>query len=92
MIKKIPNSGGLLASFTLHPASVEPAESGNPAVKVGQVAGQVESWVHDVLQACLNQPRTSAEIQRITGIRHRETFQCNDLDRLLSEEILERTF
>ena len=57
----------------------------------GQVTGQVETWIHDVLQACLNQPCTSAEIQKVTGIRHRETFQRNYLDRLLSEQILERT-
>jgi len=57
----------------------------------GQVTGQVEPWIHNILQACLIQPLSSAEIQKITGIRHRETFQRNYLDRLLSEQILERT-
>ena len=57
----------------------------------GQVTGQVEAWSFDVLKICLDQPRTSAEIQKVTGIRHRETFQRNYLDRLLSEQILERT-
>ena len=45
----------------------------------------------NVLQACFIQPLSSAEVQKITGIRHWETFQRNYLDRLLSEQILERT-
>ena len=48
-------------------------------------------YFFDVLKTCLDQPRTSVEIQKVTGIRHRETFQRNYLDRLLSEQILERT-
>jgi hypothetical protein len=34
---------------------------------------------------------SSAELQAIIGIKHRETFQRNYLDRLLSEHWLERT-
>jgi ATP-dependent DNA helicase RecG len=56
----------------------------------GQVAGQVESWVVDVLNACID-PKKSAEIQEVVGIKHRETFQRNYLDYLLEEELLVRT-
>ena len=56
----------------------------------GQVAGQVEPWIIEVLRACQS-PRKSSEIQAITAIRHRETFQRNYLDRLLEEKLLDRT-
>lgn len=56
----------------------------------GQVTGQVEDWIIEILSACL-EPKKSAEIQNITGIKHRETFQRNYLDRLLNEELLVRT-
>ncbi len=45
----------------------------------------------DVLRACATHPRTSSEIQTVVGIRHRETFQRNYLDRLLTVQFLERT-
>lgn len=47
-------------------------------------------WIPDVLKAA-TQPLTSAEIQSRVGIKHRETFQRNYLDVLLSEGWLERT-
>lgn len=56
----------------------------------GQVTGQVEGWIIEVLSACL-EPQKSAEIQEITGIKHRETFQRNYLDRLLNDGLLDRT-
>lgn len=56
----------------------------------GQVSEQVEAWVIEVLSACL-EPKKSAEIQQITGIKHRETFQRNYLDRLLNDKLLVRT-
>lgn len=56
----------------------------------GQVTGQVESWIIEVLSACL-EPKKSSEIQEIAGINHRETFQRNYLDQLLNDELLVRT-
>lgn len=56
----------------------------------GQVTGQVEKWVIDVLSACQT-PLKSSDIQNITGIKHRETFQRNYLDYLLNEGLLVRT-
>jgi ATP-dependent DNA helicase RecG len=56
----------------------------------GQVAGQVEGWMIEVLSACV-EPQKSVDIQMITGIKHRETFHRNYLDRLLNEELLVRT-
>jgi len=57
----------------------------------GQVAGQADSWLVKVLQACQSMPLKSAEIQQLTGIRHRETFQRNYLDHLIEERLIERT-
>ena len=59
--------------------------------KAGQVTGQVDPWIIRVLSACQSQPLKSGEIQAISGIRHRETFQRNYLDHLLAEALLERT-
>lgn len=63
------------------PRLVEPA---------GQATGQVEPWIIELLNAC-DTPLKSAEIQELVGIRHRETFQRNYLDRLLDDGLLERT-
>lgn len=57
----------------------------------GQVAGQVDPWVWRALLACEAKPLKSAEIQTATGLRHREAFQRNYLDYLLSEGWIERT-
>ncbi|MDD2715655.1 MAG: putative DNA binding domain-containing protein [Candidatus Wallbacteria bacterium] len=57
----------------------------------GQVAGQVEPWIVKVLTACQGKALKSSEIQKVTGIKHRETFQRNYLDLLLKEGWLERT-
>jgi len=57
----------------------------------GQVTGQVEAWVMRAVMACEAGAMSSAELQAIIGIKHRETFQRNYLDRLLSEHWLERT-
>ncbi|RPJ14471.1 MAG: AAA family ATPase [Deltaproteobacteria bacterium] len=56
----------------------------------GQVTGQVEEWVINALSAC-TEPQKSSEIQKFTGIKHRETFQRNYLDRLLEEGLIVRT-
>lgn len=63
---------------------------GKYPASTGQVTGQVEDWIIKVLFACL-EPQKSAEIQEITGIKHRETFQRNYLDRLLNDGLLDRT-
>ncbi len=57
----------------------------------GQVTGQVDPWVMRVVEACSTKDLKSAEIQEVAGIRHRETFQRNYLDKLLEDELLERT-
>jgi ATP-dependent DNA helicase RecG len=60
--------------------------------KALEVTGQVESWIIELVEACANRsPLKSTEVQRLVGIRHRETFQRNYLDRLLREGWLERT-
>ncbi len=69
-------------------ASVAPQVTGQVD---GQVTGQVEPWIMKVLAACKAGPKPARELQAITGIRHRETFQRNYLDRLLGEGLLERT-
>jgi ATP-dependent DNA helicase RecG len=56
----------------------------------GQVNGQVEDWIINALSAC-TEPKRSADIQKITGIKHRETFQRNYLDHLLEEGLIVRT-
>ena len=56
----------------------------------GQATEQVEPWIIRVLSACL-EAKKSADIQRVTGIRHRETFQRNYLDKLLEQGLLVRT-
>jgi len=61
------------------------------AISTGQVTGHADSWILDVLRACHFSPRKSSEIQALTGIKHRETFQRNYLDRLIEEDWIERT-
>ena len=56
----------------------------------GQATGQVEPWIIRVLMASL-EAKKSADIQRVIGIRHRETFQRNYLDKLLEQGLLVRT-
>jgi ATP-dependent DNA helicase RecG len=56
----------------------------------GQVTGQVEKWILDVLASCVA-PKKSSEIQALTSIKHRETFQRNYLDPLLENGLLVRT-
>lgn len=56
----------------------------------GQATGQVEPWIMRILMACL-EAKKSADIQRVIGIRHRETFQRNYLDKLLEQGLLVRT-
>jgi len=66
-----------------------------PVAPTGQVAGhetgQVESWIPAILRSCRECPRSSREMQTLTGIKHRESFQRNYLDLLLSRNWLERT-
>ena len=62
-----------------------------PGEVAGQVAGQVHHWISKVIRAAADSPLKSSEIQRITGIKHRETFQRNYLDHLLTEDWLART-
>ncbi len=57
----------------------------------GQVTGQVDPWVIRALNACAGQPCRSREIQEVTGIRHRETFQRNYLDSLIEQGLIEPT-
>lgn len=70
-----------LIRLPVHPAALA---TGPPAT------GQVEAWIQATLNAC-NTPKSSAEIQKLVGIRHRETFQRNYLDLLIGEGLIERT-
>ncbi|MBO8093802.1 MAG: putative DNA binding domain-containing protein [Prosthecochloris sp.] len=81
-----------LVRIPVHPNSVRQTEvNDNRAGQVtGQVTGQVEDWVVNILEAC-HEPLKSSEIQKIVGIKHRETFQRNYLDRLLNDGLLART-
>lgn len=72
-------------------APVEAPVEGSGGQVSGQVSGQVEEWMTPVLQACRNKPLKSTEIQQVTKIKHRETFQRNYLDRMLTDGLLERT-
>lgn len=83
---------GLWVVFRFASDSAACSREGQVAGQVaGQVTGQVEAWVARVLEACAVKALSSAELQMLTGIRHRETFQRNYLDRLLAERWLERT-
>lgn len=57
----------------------------------GQVSGQVDPWLIRALSACAVRPLSSREIQEATGLRHRETFQRNYLDQIISDSLVERT-
>lgn len=57
----------------------------------GQAAGQVNLWTLQALRVCAEKPLSSREIQESIGLRHRETFQRNYLDQMISEGLLERT-
>lgn len=58
----------------------------------GQVTGQVDPWIERALRACaLKGELKSIELQAVSGIKHRETFQRNYLDYLLKEKLIERT-
>lgn len=57
----------------------------------GQVIRQVDAWVIRVLSACAMRPLSSREIQEAAGLRHRETFQRNYLDRIINDGLVERT-
>lgn len=59
--------------------------------ETGQETGQVEPWILSVLEACRSTPLKSKDIQLIAGIKHRESFQRNYLDRLLNEGWVTRT-
>jgi ATP-dependent DNA helicase RecG len=84
--------GGLWVVFAFPPNHVMSALHKQVTGQVtGQVAGQVEAWVIRVVMACVVEALSSAELQAIIGIKHRETFQRNYLDRQLSEHWLERT-
>lgn len=57
----------------------------------GQVTGQVDPWIQRILLACSVNELKSTEMQQVSGIKHRETFQRNYLDHLLREGLIERT-
>ena len=88
---------GLWTEFPFAPSylqEIHSTEPGSPPVAgevAGQVTGQVEAWIGSILVAAAHSPLKSSEIQTITGIKHRETFQRNYLDFLLMEGLIERT-
>ncbi|MDO9583527.1 MAG: cell filamentation protein Fic [Desulfomicrobium sp.] len=43
------------------------------------------------MTACAARPLSSREIQVAAGLRHRETFQRNYLDQIISDGLVERT-
>lgn len=87
----------LLAALEQVPGSDQVAghDAGQVEPSAGQVtgqdAGQVEPWIPAVLRLCQQAARSSREIQAVAGIKHRESFQRNYLDLLLSRGWLERT-
>lgn len=73
------------------PRAQSRAQSGQVAGQVTrQVTGQVAEWIIHALDACAT-PQKSSDIQKIVGIKHRETFQRNYLDQLLEAKLIERT-
>ena len=56
----------------------------------GQVTGQVTEQFLRQLRAC-TVPQKSSELQKLVGIKHRETFQRNYLDPLLAKGWVTRT-
>lgn len=82
--------GGLWVVFEFPRAHVRqlPDETGQAT---GQVAGQAEAWVLEVLQVCSRSELTRSQIQEVAGIKHRETFQNNYLNPLLADGLIERT-
>lgn len=55
--------------------------------ETGQDTVQAEAWVLKVLQACSSSELTRSQIQEVTGIKHRETFQNNYLNPSLVDTI-----
>ena len=74
-----------------HQVSTMWAPSRSTARVTGQVPRQVDPWVIRALIACSVKPISSREIQESTGLRHRETFQRNYLDQLISDGLVELT-
>ena len=56
----------------------------------GQVTGQVTEHVLTLLRAC-SSPQKSSDLQKLIGLKHRETFQRNYLDPLLAKGWIART-
>ena len=55
-----------------------------------EVTGQVTEQVLTVLRVC-STPQKSADLQKLLGLKHRETFQRNYLDPLLAKGWIART-
>ena len=69
---------------------VQPDAPQVAAVGTGQVTGQVTEYFLRLLRACAS-PQKSSELQKLVGIKHRETFQRNYLDPLLAKGWIART-
>ena len=91
---KFETTGFFTATFYPNPEArrLALAATGEVAGEVtGQVAGQVTGQVTgQVLRFCQT-PRKASEIQKLLGLRHRESFQNNYLKPLLETGWLERT-
>jgi len=80
-----------LTLLTAKVPEISKTDSGAQTGQVaGQVTGQVAEWILHALEACAT-PQKSSDIQKIVGIKHRETFQRNYLDQLLESNLIERT-
>ena len=75
-----------LVRLRLHPTFIKEAKA-RQRQATGQVTGQVAI---EVLQFC-EQPRKASEIQKLVGVKHRETFQNNYLKPLMAKSWLAMT-
>lgn len=72
------------------PLPVQPDAPQVALTGTGQVTGQVTEQFLTLLRACAG-PQKSSELQKLVGMKHRETFQRNYLDPLLAKGWIART-
>ena len=84
-------TGAAVVTFRVNVAGAAQRAQQVTGQVTGQVAGQVTGQVAGQLLRFCQTPRKASEIQKLLGLRHRESFQNNYLKPLLEMGWLERT-
>lgn len=82
--------GGFPAVCVCGQLPVQPDAPQVAPAGTGQVTGQVTEQLLTLLRAC-SSPQKSADLQKLVGMKHRETFQRNYLDPMLTNGWIART-